>query len=526
MAKLAAGGSVTVNLHAGQTLSLSGSAEVFGVGAPQVVNGDARFGPYQIDVSLIIKAISTVLYSENYIEEAFTAEHLISEDGAKIAGYKNPDGTYMTLAGLCTKSPGVIACAGDSIADINYFRSGSPGLSERKSSRGQLNWFLAFAGQPLDFQFIDDFALSGSTTEHFLNVQVPQILSAKSDGRNYQFCFVSSGTNDFTVSALKADGTLRNLAQAFEELNAAGITPIHTGIRPRGADGSIQQYKQEARTVSKGLQLLENAGLCIYVDCTEVYADNSTAFGNALSTMTYDNLHPNTSGAMLEGKTLWQNLAGKFQVGLKTATSQDDVFDRDKNPFGCIGSIAAGVITANPLLQGGTTAPTGMATAGGTWSKVNRTLANAQVRTDARVTLAASTTHTITIDCIGSGAFTATQLQPGDILEGACVIKLGNGTSAAGISQINFQVITNDGTTSWDYNELSNGGDTGAIPFVGNELLYLRTPQAEVKPYSGSGNHYVRTRLTIITTAAGAGTVDVMALECRPIRLAGQSALA
>lgn len=416
-------------------------------------------------------------------------------------------------------SGAVVACAGDSIAAINIFTSSG---AQRKSSRGALNWAQAFLGQPWDFQIGDNFAVSGSTSDNLNTVQVPAIVQAKNSGaRNYTHCYISTGTNDYTVSSLSAAETLANIESACEKLLSAGILPIHTGVRPRGVDASVQTFKQVAKSVNKGLDLLARRGLLLYIDVTELYADNSTAFGNIVTSLSYDNLHPNSSGAVLEGWAIAQYLKD-FGVTskIKFATTQDDVFNRTLNPYGCIGTITSGTITANPLLQGGTTAPTSMATTGGTWSKVNRTLSNGQVRSDPRVTLAASTTHTLTNDCIGTGAFTASQLQPGDYVEAVCLIKLGTGTTAAGINRINLQVIANDGTTSFDYNDLQfDLGDTTALPIAGTEFMWLRSPRVLVPAWSGSGNHYIRTRLNIGTTAAGAGTIDVLAFDTRPVSL-------
>lgn len=413
-----------------------------------------------------------------------------------------------------------VACAGDSTADINIFTSSG---AQRKSSRGTLNWAQAFLGQPFDFRVDDDFSVSGSTTANLLAVQVPNIISKKLDGaRQYSHCFISSGTNDHTVSSLSVSQTLENFKESFELLVSSGITPIAVSIRPRGVDASVQVFKQVAKSVNKGLEILARQGLCIFIDVSELYADNSTAFGNILPATSYDNLHPNAFGACLEGAEIARVLRAAGVIpDIKFATTQDDVFHRTLNPYGCIGSITAGAITANPLLQGGTTAPTGMATAGGTWSKTTRTLANGQTRSDPRVALAASATHTLTSDCIATGAFTSTQLQPGDIVEAVCLLKLGNGVTAAGLNRINLQVIANDGVSSFDYNDLQfDLSDTAALPVSGTEFIWLRSPRVTVPAWAGSGNHYIRTRLNLGTTAAGAGNVDVLGFECRPVSIA------
>jgi hypothetical protein len=409
-----------------------------------------------------------------------------------------------------------IAVAGDSIANESITTSAG---AIRKRPRGPICWANALLGQPWDLQLSDNYAIGGTTSEHLLNVQVPLILAAKAAGRNYTHCYISCGTNDYTVSTLSAASTLSNLEQAFIKLLEVGITPIHTGVRPRGVDVSAQDYKTVAKSVNVGLKELAAKGLVVFVDCTEMYADNSTAFGNILTTTSYDNLHPNSFGALLEGRLLKDYLEKSgITPALKFATTQDDVFNRTLNPFGCIGAISGGAITANPLLQGGTTAPTGMATAGGTWSKVNRTLLNGQVRSDPRVTLAASASHTLTNDCLATGAFTASQLQPGDVLEGVALVKLGNGATATGINQLTLTLTQNDGVVTLDHADLwAQSGDTVAYPLVGTEFVWLKTPKITISAYGGSGNHLIRSRLNIGTTAAGAGTVDVLAFECRRV---------
>lgn len=65
MAILNAGSTITITIDAGKSLYVEGTGEIFGVGSPQVLSGEGRYGPYSSAVDLTIKATSQITYFEN-----------------------------------------------------------------------------------------------------------------------------------------------------------------------------------------------------------------------------------------------------------------------------------------------------------------------------------------------------------------------------------------------------------------------------------------------------------------------------
>jgi lysophospholipase L1-like esterase len=99
MATIAAGATTTITLKEGQTLHLRGSAELYlRPGFPEVVNGYGRFGPFTTDMAVSVKALTAVVYSQNYTNEAFESEMLIRGDGKRVVGVVNDDSTESIFA--------------------------------------------------------------------------------------------------------------------------------------------------------------------------------------------------------------------------------------------------------------------------------------------------------------------------------------------------------------------------------------------------------------------------------------------
>lgn len=399
-----------------------------------------------------------------------------------------------------------VCVAGDSIAQQN---SNIIGLSVNTLQRGPIAWALSYLGHPWDFQPADNFAVFGSTTDAIIATQLPVLLAAHRT-KKYTRCFLSNFTNDtnsgaFTLAQIKSNGMT-----LFNALRSVGIIPVHTGVRPRGKDVATTPAKQQNADINEWLYGLGQQGIIEYIDVTATYADNSTAFGNVLSTMVYDYatsaLHPNGTGANLEGQVIaqWYQARG-IAPQLKLATMQNDVFDRVNNQRG----VAFG--NANPLMQGGTTAPTGMTTSGGTWSKVNRTMPNGQMRSDPTCALAASTTHFLYDDFVASGNWSGTQLATGDIMEGRAKVVI---TGGVNITSVSLLLVTNDGTTTNLCNAL--GADYAPLP-DGNHTLYLKVPRVAIPAYSGTGNASIFMRAIATTGATGAGTFTVQGFEPRKV---------
>lgn len=395
-----------------------------------------------------------------------------------------------------------IAIMGDS---INHQSTNATG-GVNTVDRGIVPWMLAYLGQPWSFEPSDNFAVAGTTLDVMIAGQLPALIAAAST-RKYKRVFLSAGTNDTnagrSIPDIKAD-----YITVFKAIWSIGAIPVMWGILPRGADGAITNAKRQNQQINEWLWLMAQAGALEYIDIGETIADNSTAFGNIVAGFAYDGLlHPNTKGANLLGRALADYYVQRgVKPGLKFATQQGDQFDRTYNPAGVAFN------AANPLLQGGTTAPTGMTATGGTWSKVSRTLQNGQTRSDCQCALAASTTHYLYDDWTTTGAWTASQLQPGDIIEARALVEI---TSGVGINNVNIQLAENNGTGATQNYGLG-AIDAGIVDNT-SHVLYLKTPRIAVRDYAGSGNCSIFARANIVTGAGASGTAVVKALEVRKV---------
>lgn len=403
-------------------------------------------------------------------------------------------------------APGNMCIIGDSIAQQNSNILGDG--TSNYMSRGPITWMSMILGWPWEWQPADNYAVFGTTMDVIIAGQLPLVLAAQAAGANYKIAFVSCGTND-TNADVPLSTIKTQIDTIFDTLLNVGIVPVHVGIRPRGNDASLTTRKQANHHINEYLYKKFLDRKCIFIDVGAAHADNSTAFGNMLTANAYDSppLHPNTWGAYYEG----QQLASWFQdrgvrPNIHFANRQADVFDRTNNPTGVAFNLP------NPLLQGGTTAPSGMATTGGVWSKVSRTLPNGQTRSDPSCVMAASTLHHLYDDWIGTGAWSAAQLQPGDIIEARAQISI---TSGVNLALTQLRLSETDGVTS--RSRYCAAAQDVLLPPMAAQTLYLKTPRHTINPYAGSGNVNVFSRVEVQTAAAGAGTFAVQQLELRKL---------
>jgi len=456
--------------------------------------------------------------AEENLQRIRHTDQLIFDEFGNLAGLKNPRGQGESLRPFKRNSAGQItgldgydsrvrnvATLGDSINDAG---SNNTSAGVNTLDRGIVPWMLCYLGWPWNYEPEDNFAVAGTGLDVMISTQLP-LLQAASRTKQYQRVFISAGTND-TNSGVAVVTIKARFMKLFDGIRSLGAIPVVWGILPRGIDVAITTAKKQNLEINDWLYLQSLAGLCEYADIGENVADNAAAFGNALTSMMRDsgtsNLHPNAKGANLLGRALAAYYTARG-IGplLKFATQQGDKFDRTDNPRG------VAFASPNPLMQGGTTAPTGMSTSGGTWSNVSRTLTNGQTREDRQCVLAASTTHYIYDDWTASGAWGATELQPGDVIEGRAILEIASGVN---ISNINLQLAENDGSTStqnYCLGQIDTGLSNGAY------VLYLKTPRITVRAYSGSGNASIFQRLNIIVAAGGSGTAVVKAFEVRKV---------
>lgn len=414
-----------------------------------------------------------------------------------------------------------VAILGDSIAQQNTNAIGTPYPSNNYLQRGPVAWALCYLGWPWETQPTDNFAVFGSTMDIILANQVPVLLEAHKT-RKYTRVFISSGTNDTNSGLFTLDQVKANFLAIFKILRDNNIIPVHTGIRPRGQDTSgtypsASPAKLQNVAINEWLYQQHLLGLVEYIPVSEIYADNSTAYGNVLSTLVYDSvLHPNGRGASLEGQAIANYYTSiGVQPQLKFATQQNDVFDRTNNITGVAYNLA------NPLLQGSVSAgalgvaPTGMTVSGtgSTWSKVSRTLPNGQSRSDASCALAPLTLHYLYDDWleVSGQPWAATKIQPGDVLEARAKVVI---TSGVNIGNVSLLASITDGAAGVAHTCLFT--DSSSIP-DGTYTLYLKTPRFIVPPYSGSGQQSIFTRAVCSTLATASGTFTVQAMEVRKV---------
>lgn len=393
-----------------------------------------------------------------------------------------------------------LAILGDSTANNESYLSP---LTYAKT--GPFVWAMCFSGWPFEFQPADNFGVGGATTQDCINNQLP-LMFARHATQNYQYAWVSVGTNGIndSVSKRKSD-----ILQLLQTLKNAGIHPITCGIRPRGNEVSLQAYQSSAMAVNSYLMELSLTGLCDYIDVTEVYANTANAFGNALVGFMTDYIHPNGAGAVLEGRIIADYLIAKgFKNSFITATQPGDLFHRDNNP--------GGAVSPNPILSGGTTAPTGFSTSGGTWGKTNRTLPNGQVRSDAILSTIATGVNSISYTYSPGSAIPFASPLPiaGDLVEARAIVNL---NSIHNVNGLRLNLIEQNGEGSISHVAL--GYETGLSTIFpdGNYTFYIKTPAIPIRNYV-SGTPYLQPNLSLNGTASSTGTMTVKALEMRKVR--------
>jgi hypothetical protein len=375
---------------------------------------------------------------------------------------------------------------------------------------GYLTHFFALNGWPWRWDMSSNFAVGGTLTAAVLSDQVPAVLASHAIDP-IDTIFAAMGTND-TYATIPYATTVANMDAIITAITSAGIKMVVESIMPRGTDASLFTAKQVTMRLNKWLEDQHLAGRITYVDITQIMADNTTAFGNAIAGQTYDPptaLHPNTKGAKLISRVFDAYFKGKLNPSITYVTQAADVFDAVNNPRGSLFD--------NPLMLGGTTAPTGYTTSGGTWGATDNVLPNGQTKRVWGVALLNNTTHFIYRDLVRSGSAwqVADRPQVGDKIEGRCRIKV---TSATGLRSVRFFIQESDGATNRTYQCLSNSTANELNSMDGTYTYDLKTPVCTIRPYSGSGNVSVFIRCEFITEASGAGgTVSVESFEARKV---------
>jgi hypothetical protein len=107
-------------------------------------------------------------------------------------------------------------------------------------------------------------------------------------------------------------------------------------------------------------------------------------------------------------------------------------------------------------------------------------------------------------------------LRTGDLVEGRAKIVI---TSGVNLTNICLRLTERDGSATVYYYDDGETTPAGVIP-DGTYTLYLKTPIATIRPWSGTSNSSVSLRLSALTTAGGSGTFTIQSFEIRPVSLA------
>lgn len=404
--------------------------------------------------------------------------------------------------------PRKAAILGDSIAGQNLE---SAGTDTAYLGRGYLTWAQARLGWCWDIQISDQYAVGGTTMDVIIANQLP-LLKAGHNLYNYDRCFISSGTNDSNGGSSIA--TMISLAtRLIGEIGGMGIIPVHIGILPRGNDGAMTDAKRKNLRFNDWLAnyAARTGNLEFIQDAHEAVANNATEYGNAITAMMDGSvLHPLDSGAYAIGEAMYGYYVGMgLPSALAFAQSQADKYHAAINNSGVLFD------SPNPLLQGGTTAPTGMITAGTncTWSKGTRNLSNGQTRDTVICTVAGATSNGYLYDDnVASGAWDTEEIAEGDVIYAQAIVEVTTG--GAGIRPY-LALTENNGVDS--KSSICIARDSSNIGTISNgTILVLRTPNITVRPYGGSGNASMFAKLNVYSPGAS-GVFTVRAFEARKV---------
>ncbi len=443
----------------------------------------------------------------------------IAAKGSTVAGYLpsgniplNEDGTlaiglWDTAGSSSWRNIGsrFVAIIGDSIGAYN---SATLSTYVATSQRGSVVWMNALMGSPFEINPLDNFAVSGSKTQDVID---SQLASLSSSNKAYNRVFISLGTND-TWNSVPVEQIKSNFLKIYKTIIGLGAKPVQLSILPRGTDASVLSAKVQNNGLNQWFRDLELLGMIDVLDGTDACIDLTNGFGNILTTLASDGLHPDANGAFAIGSAYAKQLATK--VGLPTkqvyATSDVDIFSVSNNPLGVLNP------ATSPTLATGTGGGTGITTSGGTWAARNRTLDSGQIRKDRELTLAASTTHTFQnrFDATGGAAWTGVsdQLKTGDVVQLFARVQL---ESVANVSNIYINLADYNGTNSFRSYSLINSG--AALSLNGSLTLDLATSPIAIREYSGSSFSRLTGELYVQTVAGGAGKVVLQAFEMRKV---------
>jgi lysophospholipase L1-like esterase len=219
-----------------------------------------------------------------------------------------------------SKTPKICLC-GDSIT-AEAIGSGS------WADWGWATWFRRAAGQSIDLEQQDIFAVSSMGTEHLLNTQLPSVQAG-----DYDICITMIGTNDIANESIDLVANLETYISAIENL---GIYHVMMPIMPRSgaAAWTADELKKVDRINAFIRKRMINAGFGRFISFLPKITDFST--GEAISGYLRDGIHTNKRSAKIIGDTVFSACSDLFPVTEQDFSLSNSTYDEAINPLGDI----------------------------------------------------------------------------------------------------------------------------------------------------------------------------------------------
>lgn len=267
---------------------------------------------------------------------------------------------------------------------------------------------------------------SGDTTALWSN-RCSDVASSK-----FNIILTRIGTNDPPASVSPAT-SIANIKSCTKTLLAAGKLVILQTNAPRGTGNETAAQQKQLYQIDQGIrafvrQYAAESGVSsnlMLLDTAWLETNGASATGDGWTGCLFDNLHPGTGCAMIEGYALAKMLSQRLGIpmdayGRRSNPSLTNLYDASNNPYG--------YSNAHPFMDG---------TAGTASAPVTGTVATDY--TISRSSGSGSTTATASIESAGSSAdgFTG----PRQVL----TVSTGSGTSTE-----NYKIVTAHGLATWN----------------------------------------------------------------------------
>lgn len=222
------------------------------------------------------------------------------------------------------------ALAGDSRAAADHLNSDASTIYHRVEGIGF--WTQIESNQAVIFRREDDYAVAGSTSEHFLNNQVPDLVA--SDAANV---LLLTSTNDQGANNWAASRSIAAISAGIDALLAAGKWLWVIAELPRGSASFpgarfTAQQQIDHDLVRDYLLGLSHRRITV-IDPYPVVSDVGGTETDFIDAATYDGTHLSSNGARLVASVVVPTLAAWFSAD-DFAYSASDTYNSSSNPDG------------------------------------------------------------------------------------------------------------------------------------------------------------------------------------------------